>query len=239
MVDLASTLAEHNELARIYEVLELYPEMVGEVKAVVQLRDAAQEQLSMDERNRLSVVYKHTTGRLRTAWRATSEILPSTRNFTIAGLVRRVRTQLKDEILSQCQEVIQLLANQNVTRDEDGVFLLKMRGDYHRYQAEVDGEKAEHQLQAAKAYTEASTLAKEALTPVNSVRLGLSLNHSVFLFEIVGDRTAACLLAREALEQALGALGDADVEGQPEVTLILQLLRDNLTIWRTEDPIDE
>lgn len=74
---------------------------------------------------------------------------------------------------------------------------------------------------------------------MNSVRLGLSLNHSVFLFEIIGDRTAACLLAREALEQALRALGDADVEAQSEVALILQLLRDNLTIWRTEDPTDE
>ncbi|VDM33366.1 unnamed protein product [Hydatigera taeniaeformis] len=239
MVDSASALSKHNELARVYEVLELYSEMVGEVKAVVQLREAAQEQLSTDERNRLSVAYKHTTSRLRTAWRAAAEILPSARNFTIVGLVRQVRTQLKDEILDRCQEVIQLLENQTVTRDEDGVFLLKMRGDYHRYQAEVDGEKTEHQLQAAKAYAEASTLAKEVLTPVNSVRLGLSLNHSVFLFEIVGDRTAACLLARETLDQALRTIGDADAECQSEITLILQLLRDNLTIWRTEDSTDE
>ncbi|EUB56171.1 14-3-3 protein gamma-2 [Echinococcus granulosus] len=239
MTDSASALTEHNELARIYEVLELYSEMVKEVKAVVQLRDAAKEQLSMDERNRLSVAYKHNTGRLRTAWRATPEILSNARNFTIAGLVRRVRTQLKDEILSHCQEVIQLLEKQTVTRDEDGVFLLKMRGDYHRYQAEVDGEKMEHQMQAAKAYTEASKLAKDVLTPANSVRLGLSLNHSVFLFEIVGDRTAACLLAREALEQALRALDDADVECQSEVTVILQLLRDNLTIWTAEDSTNE
>ncbi|VDO13931.1 unnamed protein product [Rodentolepis nana] len=121
-----SALSEHNELARIYEALEMYSDMVDEVKKVVELRDGAGEQMTMDERYRLSIAYKHITGRLRTAYRATVDILPKARTEQIGQLVRTVQEKLKGDILEKCQEVNQHLANQVVTKDEGGVFLLKL-----------------------------------------------------------------------------------------------------------------
>ncbi|KAM7540320.1 hypothetical protein Aperf_G00000025857 [Anoplocephala perfoliata] len=227
-------LVEHNELARIYEVLEMYPHMAKEVKKVAEIREAIGEQMTMDERYRISIAYKHITGRLRTAYRTTVEILPKARTEQIAQMVRTVQDKLRDEILANCQDVIRLLENQSVTADEGGVFLLKLRGDYFRYQAEVDVTNEECKEKAQEAYNEASSIAAEVLLPTNPVRLGLALNHSVFLYEIVDDHNAACQMAQQTLQHALCILGENKQEGQPEVCIILQLLRDNLTIWSSE-----
>lgn len=101
-------------------------DMVNEVKKVVELREAAGEQMTMDERYRLSIAYKHITGRLRTTYRATVDILPKARTEQIGQLVQAVQDKLKADILANCQDVIRLLANQTVTQDEGGVFLLKL-----------------------------------------------------------------------------------------------------------------
>ncbi|VDL59634.1 unnamed protein product [Hymenolepis diminuta] len=234
-----NALTEHNELARIYEVLEMYPDMVSEVKKVVELREAAGEQMTMDERYRLSIAYKHITGRLRTTYRATVDILPKARTEQIGQLVQRVQDKLKADILANCQDVIRLLANQTVTQDEGGVFLLKLRGDYLRYQSEVDMTNEEFKEKAREAYNEATSVASEVLTPTNPVRLGLALNHSVFLYEIADDHNAACQMAHATLQEAVANLGEAKKEGQPEVCIILQLLRDNLSIWSSDSAADE
>lgn len=105
-----------------------------------------------------------------------------------------------------------------------------------RYQAEVDMANEECKAKAQEAYNEASSMAAEVLLPTNPVRLGLALNHSVFLYEIVGDHSAACHMAQQTLQHALYDLGETKQEGQPEVCIILQLLRDNLTIWSSEPP---
>lgn len=101
-------------------------DMVKEVKNVAEIREAAGEQMTMDERYRISIAYKHITGRLRTAYRTTVDILPKARTEQIAQLVRMVQDKLRDEILVSCQDVIHLLENQSLTRDEGGVFLLKL-----------------------------------------------------------------------------------------------------------------
>ena len=100
--------------------------MVREVKAVVALREAAKEQLTMEELNQLSIAYKHIIGRLRTAWRAINDILSETKNGIASEPMFNVRIKLKNDILDKCQEVICLLEKQSVTQDEAGVFLLKM-----------------------------------------------------------------------------------------------------------------
>ena len=96
------------------------------MKAIVELREAAKEQLSMEERNRLSIAYKHIIGRQRNAWRTINDILSNTKNPIVISLASEVRGQIKKNILDKCQEVNCLLESQDVTQDEAGVFLLKM-----------------------------------------------------------------------------------------------------------------
>jgi hypothetical protein len=66
------------------------------------------------------------------------------------------------------------------------------------------------------------------------MRLGLALNFSVFFYEIKQNPTTACKMARDAFDEAIADLDDIDDEYYKDATLIMQLLRDNLTLWTEE-----
>ena len=72
--------------------------------------------------------------------------------------------------------------------DGDGkCFFYKMKGDYYRYIAEYETSEKKNQAsqKALQAYNDAAIVAKETLSPTNPYKLGLSLNQSVFYYEIM------------------------------------------------------
>ena len=66
------------------------------------------------------------------------------------------------------------------------------------------------------------------------IRLGLALNYSVFYYEISKDPKKACKMARDAFDDAIADLDNVEDEFYKDATLIMQLLRDNLTLWTEE-----
>jgi len=109
-------------------------------------------------------------------------------------------------------------------------------GDYCRYLAEfATGEQrnksAEDSLQQ---YKTASDLAAQELAPTHPIRLGLALNFSVFYYEILNDPQRACSLAKNAFDDAIAELDTLNEESYKDSTLIMQLLRDNLTLWTSD-----
>ncbi len=58
--------------------------------------------------------------------------------------------------------------------------------------------------EARKAYTFAYDLAKDHLSPVHPIRLGVALNMSVFYYEILDDPEEACTIAKRAFDNAIG-----------------------------------
>ena len=56
----------------------------------------------------------------------------------------------------------------------------------------------------------------------------------MFHYEISNDPTKACALARTAFDEAITDLDTLDDESYKDSTLIMQLLRDNLTLWTSE-----
>ena len=77
-------------------------------------------------------------------------------------------------------------------------------------------------------------VAKETLSPTHPVKLGLSLNHSVFFYEIMQNPEKACTMARQAFDDAIADLDNVEDEYYKDTTLIMQLIRDNLTLWTSE-----
>ena len=129
------------------------------------------------------------------------------------------------------------------------------KGDYHRYLAEfASGEKrktaatAAHEAykvrisdtprqsrERANALQNATDVAQTELTPTHPIRLGLALNFSVFYYEILNSPDRACHLAKQAFDDAIAELDSLSEESYRDSTLIMQLLRDNLTLWTSSD----
>ena len=60
------------------------------------------------------------------------------------------------------------------------------------------------------------------------------MNFSVFYYEILNSPDRACRLAKAAFDDAIAELDTLSEESYKDSTLIMQLLRDNLTLWTSD-----
>ena len=204
----------------------------------------ASEDLSLEERNLLSVAYKNVVGARRASLRIigsieAKEIQKEGESGEKATLIKGYKAKVEEELNTICADILALLKEKLIKDSlsaEPKVFYQKMKADYFRYLAEFaeGANKAEHANSAEGAYSEA-TKAAGALAPTHPIRLGLALNHSVFLYEVQQKQPDACSLAKQAFDDAIAELDTLDEESYKDSTLIMQLLRDNLTLWTSED----
>ncbi|CAH2329519.1 14-3-3 beta alpha, partial [Pelobates cultripes] len=86
---------------------------------------------------------------------------------------------------------------------------------------------------------EAFEISKTEMQPTHPIRLGLALNFSVFYYEIFNFPEKACSLAKAAFDEAIAELDTLNEESYKDSTLIMQLLRGNLTLWTSENQGEE
>ena len=158
--------------------------MVDHMKAVAQ----QPQELSVEERNLLSVAYKNVIGSRRASWRVITSIEQKGEQERLP-LIREYKAKIEDELLEICNDILSIIETElipNSTSEEGKVFYFKMKGDYHRYLAEFQvGEKRRESSDAAlTAYKCATDIAEHDLPPTHPIRLGLALNFSVFFYEI-------------------------------------------------------
>ncbi|CAO2828233.1 unnamed protein product [Amaranthus hypochondriacus] len=246
MAETTLTRDQYLYLAKLAEQAERYEEMV---KYMDNLVVSSSGELSVEERNLLSVAYKNVIGSLRAAWRIVSSIEQkeeSRKNEDHVPLVKSYRSKVESELSSVCASIFKLLDSHllpSASGTESKVFYLKMKGDYHRYLAEflVGDERKSAAEETMTAYKAAQDIALPDLAPTHPIRLGLALNFSVFYFEILNSAEKACSLAKQAFEEAIAELDTLGEESYKDSTLIMQLLRDNLTLWTSDmqDQMDE
>merc|ERR1712222_141633 len=100
----------------------------------------------------------------------------------------------------------------------------------------TDGDKKTKAAESARvAYTEAQAVAEKGLAVTHPIRLGLALNYSVFMYEVLSSPDEACKMARTAFEDAIAELDNVAEDSYKDSTLIMQLLRDNLTLWTSDE----
>ena len=228
-------------LARVAEQCERYDEMVEYAGDFAKTEG---DELTLEERNILSVAFKNVVGTRRAAWRVLSSIEKKENNKGNTNNVEKVKyykSQIEEELTKICQDILVLLEQHlipHTSSEEAQVFFYKMRGDYYRYIAEyavADKRNAAAQ-KALSAYQEAHEIAQKSLSTTHPVKLGLALNFSVFYYEIMQNPEKACKMARDAFDEAIADLDNVQDEYYKDATLIMQLLRDNLTLWTTELP---
>jgi len=234
---------DHVYQAKLAEQAERYDEMVEAMKKVAQMG----VELSVEDRNLLSVAYKNVIGARRASWRIISSIEQKEENKgneKHVQMTRDYRKKVETELVNICNDILSLLDNhliKSATTGESKVFYQKMKGDYHRYLAEFatnDERKKAADLSLA-AYKSASDVANTELLPTHPIRLGLALNFSVFYYEIMNSPDRACQLAKQAFDDAIAELDALSEDSYKDSTLIMQLLRDNLTLWTSDMSADD
>ncbi|URE47397.1 hypothetical protein MUK42_04900 [Musa troglodytarum] len=265
---MAATRDESVYMAKLAEQAERYEEMVEYMEKVAGLATEGEE-LTAEERNLLSVAYKNVIGARRASWRIVSSIEQKEEgrgNHDHVAAIRGYRSRIESELASICGGILRLLDSRLIpaaaAAADSKVFYLKMKGDYYRYLAEfkTGSERKDAAENTFSAYKAAQVLfsstldplyptpsvsmdiAVAELAPTHPIRLGLALNFSVFYYEILNSADKACDLAKQAFDEAIAELDTLGEESYKDSTLIMQLLRDNLTLWTSdmqEDGVDE
>ena len=115
--------------AKLAEQAERYDEMADYMKAV---GDDGSE-LSVEERNLLSVAYKNTVGSRRAAWRIISSVEQKEKskgNETQAGYAKEYRVKVENELQKICDTILKLLDQgliPKAAQAESKVFYQKMK----------------------------------------------------------------------------------------------------------------
>lgn len=199
----------------------------------------------------LSVAYKNVIGARRASWRVLNSIEQKEREKATPNSdawkhrvdkVVSYKQRVEAELDRVCEEILKIISDnliQYAESTESKVFYHKMSGDYYRYLAEFKQEEARDEAanNARDAYIRAQQVAEDkdsGLAPTHPIRLGLALNLSVFYYEILGHQDDACELAKNAFDSAIAELDLLQEDSYKDATLIMQLLRDNLTLWTSE-----
>lgn len=162
------------------------------VEYATEFAQQSNDELTLEERNILSVAFKNVVGTRRAAWRVLSSIEKKENNKGNVSNVEKVKHYkglIEDELTKICQDILNLLEGHLISRcqsDEAKVFFLKMKGDYYRYIAEFSNSDKRNvaSQKALTAYQEAHDHAQRSLATTHPVRLGHALNFSVFYYEI-------------------------------------------------------
>lgn len=168
--------------AKLAEQAERFDEMAEDMKEVAK----QPQELTVEERNLLSVAYKNVIGSRRASWRVITSIEQKGDNDK-ATHVKEYKEKIETELISICDEILSIILDNlipNSSSEEAQVFYYKMKGDYHRYLSEfqVGDTRKASASDALDAYNAASRIAGAELSPSCPIRLGLALNFSVFYY---------------------------------------------------------
>ncbi|OHT16045.1 14-3-3 protein [Tritrichomonas foetus] len=225
-------------MARVADQAERYQDVIAHLDVIIN----SDPKLSADERNLLSVAYKALTGSSRSALRTVNAFLEDESIKAIPERVSKL-TDLKNRLVKElddhCNELIQLTDSKLLPAADDAatkVFYEKLKADYYRYSVEFkpESDRKDGSDKAKASYEAAMNIATAELTKANPSYLGLALNYSVFLYEIIGQKQEAIDLADKSFKEAVDLLDELGEDEYSEATLILQLLKDNVALWTEE-----
>ena len=230
------SLEENIFMARVAEQAERFDDMVMYLNEVVKSKN---EDFTTEERNLLSVGFKNQIGSKRTAIRTISAIEQNPKYQKFNESLLSYKSKIEEELYDQCIAIVESVKNNCMKvaqTDETKAFFYKMIGDYYRYVAEcAKADKLETVKNGALENYQLAQSACESLNPCNPIRLGLALNFSVFHYEVMNNHKQACELGEQALSDALEKIDDVDEETFRDAKSIIELLKENLSLWKEED----
>jgi 14-3-3 protein epsilon len=200
--------------------------------------------LTSDERQILSLTYKNAITSRRNAIKNASVLIqriPNRSTLKITDFQRKLQTELRDICLDLIQVIDTYLLPVS-DLPEPRLFYEKMKADYYRYICESDKESADFETysgQATAAYETALEVARNDFASTSPNYLGLALNYSVFLYDIVQHQNDAIAFAEKVYTETVDLVDTVDDAAYSDTAVILQLLRDNYTGWKQHRDLTE
>jgi len=234
-----SELEDKLYLARVCHLSNLHEETLKYIEEVIILKNG---DINEEEKNLLFNSLKSLINFRRESWR-TINALESKEKKNKSSLLPRVtelKKTLEEEIKKYVNKGIELidekLLKESVS-DELKVMYCKRKGDYIRYIIEITPNDKEEEINILKEKAEENYKIglnlSESLNYLNSTRVGLILNYSVFLYEIMKDYKNAYILANDVYQKTNKFLNNDNYDSSlvKELNKILDKLKENIGKW--------
>jgi len=224
-------------LARVAEQAERFDDMVDFLEKVLEEKGA---DVSSDERNLLSVAFKNLISSKRAACRTIQAIEQNSKYQKFGSALAGYKATIEQSLTQDCQRVVDIINNTILRKACEGqpkCFFVKMVGDYYRYMAE-NAKGADLDQAKSKALDFYKQAMQIDLPPCDPIKLGLCLNFSVFYYEAHKNPKEAIALADQALTDALEKIDELEEDDFRDAKSIIELLKENLTLWKEEEEGD-
>ena len=197
-------------------------------------------EISSLERHLFSLAFHGRVTQLRNAWRIASKSMShSTDDSQLASICHSLRQDI-EALCNEAIEYVSLKIMPTCVSPDQRVYFLKFRGDFERYKAEVADCKTRSSAATAahEWYMQAADAALCHLSPMDSIRLSLMLNFSIFYYDIYNDAERACVVAKSACDDAIDAgirsKKHADDNDADERMNVFNTIRSNLIKWSSQ-----
>lgn len=231
---------EMEELSSLAQVAEIAERFEDAAKYMEDLIKKKKEDLTKEEKNIFYNSNKYIINSKRCALRTTNILEEKEKKHSTQyiPIVTNYKNILESEINDISKNIINIINNyllKKTLSDESKVFYLKMKADYCRYICEIINinENQIYVEESEKCYKEANDLVQN-FPWTNPIRLGLSLNYSVFYYEIKKNVNQAIKIAKEAIKGAKKQFDKIKEEEDKDGGVTLQTLKENVLIWEKE-----
>ena len=221
---------------KLNDLIENYGEMFEYLKELSHIKI----DLQPDELDLITRCVKCYIGHKRGQYRKILTLIDKDKivdNQKNSSLLEILRKKLSEEILLLCNSTIELsqnfLKNNNFPKKTQ-LFFTKIIADHYRYIFEING-KEEIKLKAKEYYEKSlQTIKTCKYASTETAYLTFYLNYSVFLHDTMKNTEESIKVSKACLYEALKDTEDIVDNSQKDIVLLCQMLKDNISLWKTE-----
>ena len=224
-------------MAQILSKTDRQQDTIDLIKKVIEMNP----DLNNEEQSFLSIVYKNIVDKKREGLANLYNIIRDDQsicnNQTYYQKIQTYAHEFVEELDFYGNELISIINEKLLpiaSTPKNKVFYLTLKADYYRYLSEfhfhhISGEENnELASHAEQAYKEALLTASENLSPTKTEYLGLILNYTVFLHDILDKKDDALDLANKTYQELISKVSDSDSR---DVQKLMTLLKENIEKW--------
>ena len=212
------------------------------IKYIEELIKQRKGNLTEEERNLLFSALKSLINFRRESWRTVNalETKEKKNESRLLSRVSQLKSELFNEIFNYVNKGIQIIDNhlwKNANNDELRVNYAKIKADYNRYLLDLTPKENESSVNELKNKVDENYKIGLSfcnnLSSLNSTKIGLILNYTVFLFDNIGDQERAYKIANDTYMSSTQAINEDnyDMKLLKSLKVILGLLKDNIIKW--------